>query len=302
MAKAKPILFSVLYVILYTVVQIVVGVALSFTNSGIVDSIQGIFDVTAGGGGQDAINSAMLDAYNQINAFLSTNLGAIVGVASLVSLIFFTLIYRARKKHFFSATLLDARPETRDMWFGLSFGAGFLVVSSLVILALSQIEAFQQQINNYNQVISNPIIEGNLLMTVLGVGIIVPIVEEAMYRGMILGELAKAFPVGVAIAVQGVLFGLMHGNVVQLSFAVPLGVLLGYCVHKTQTLWVGIAAHVAMNTVSVLTASPAMEDFMSSELGSLAYLSLSLMLFSAALAYFIRRKQSPEHVEKDINE
>ena len=297
MGKAKPILYSIFYILLYYIVQIVVGVAMSFSDTGVVDSFQGVFYAAQSGGGQEAIAEAAMHSAEQVAAFLTRNIGQVLGVASLVSLIIFTLIYRARKKHFFSATKIDSRPKARDVWCGLALGPGLLMVSSFIIFALSSIAAYQAGIENYNQMVS-PITEGNLLASLLGVGIIVPVVEEAMFRGMVLGELGKAFPVGAAITIQGVLFGLYHINPVQMSFAIPLGIFLGYCVHKTQSLWVSIATHAAMNSVSLLMVTPELSGYFQSNAGAAVFLFVSLALFAAAVVYFIRRERAPEHEEK----
>ncbi len=72
-------------------------------------------------------------------------------------------------------------------------------------------------------------------------------VEEMIFRGYILHLLlphGKTF----AIMVSAVLFGLMHLYLPQLLYATVGGVLMGYYVVKSGSLWIGIFIH-AMNNL-----------------------------------------------------
>lgn len=82
-------------------------------------------------------------------------------------------------------------------------------------------------------------------------GALVPaMVEEFAFRGVILQPLRK-FGDWFAILVTAVLFGLLHGNMTQMPFAIIAGVALGYCAVVSGSLWVSILIHFLNNLFAV---------------------------------------------------
>ena len=76
-------------------------------------------------------------------------------------------------------------------------------------------------------------------------------VEEFAYRGVVLGLLRK-FGDGFAIITSAILFGMMHGNLVQMPFAFIVGLILGYLVVRTGSLLPSILLHFFNNFYSCL--------------------------------------------------
>ena len=74
---------------------------------------------------------------------------------------------------------------------------------------------------------------------------IAPLVEEAVFRGAVLRWL-EPWGRGFALAVSALLFGLMHGNLVQLPTAVACGLVFGYIAQRFS-LKAAVAAHAANN-------------------------------------------------------
>lgn len=90
-----------------------------------------------------------------------------------------------------------------------------------------------------------------LALYVLSVAVIPPIVEEMMFRGMILQGLRR-FGDGFAVVASAVLFGLYHGNFAQSVFAFLCGLILGFVVVRTNSLLPSILIHAVNNGVSVV--------------------------------------------------
>ena len=70
-------------------------------------------------------------------------------------------------------------------------------------------------------------------------------------RPVILRSLMR-FGAGTAILISAFLFALMHGNVAQIVFAFPLGVLFALFVVRTGNIWITIAIHFLNNLFSSL--------------------------------------------------
>ena len=88
------------------------------------------------------------------------------------------------------------------------------------------------------------------LLSLVSTSIVPALVEEFACRGLILGVLRK-YGDGFAVLVSAILFGLMHGNFDQMPFALMVGLVLGYIVVKTESLWIAVAVHAANNFISV---------------------------------------------------
>ena len=75
------------------------------------------------------------------------------------------------------------------------------------------------------------------------------IVEEFAFRGIVLGSLKK-YGSGYAIIVSAVLFGLMHGNIVQIPFATLLGLVMGYVAVATGSIIPCVIIHFLNNLMA----------------------------------------------------
>lgn len=80
--------------------------------------------------------------------------------------------------------------------------------------------------------------------------LIAPVVEELICRGMIMGTLKSRGKV-FAIACSALLFGLLHGNMLQIPSAAVMGLFLGYLAMEYSIGW-AIALHIGNNALSFL--------------------------------------------------
>lgn len=94
--------------------------------------------------------------------------------------------------------------------------------------------------------------DGVLWVKILTTCVMIPILEETLFRGIIAGQLDLWYGHLTASIVSAILFGAMHFNIVQLIYAVILGVLLGYCFVTTKKLWLCILSHGLLNLTVVL--------------------------------------------------
>ena len=93
-----------------------------------------------------------------------------------------------------------------------------------------------------------------LLPNFVLVCIIAPVLEELLFRKLVLGPL-RAFGDTTAILTSGIAFGLFHQNFEQMFFAAAVGILLGYAYVKTNSLWVPIMIHFMLNFMNGVVPS-----------------------------------------------
>ncbi|MGM9482525.1 lysostaphin resistance A-like protein [Roseateles sp. NT4] len=78
--------------------------------------------------------------------------------------------------------------------------------------------------------------------------LIAPLVEEMLFRGIILRSFLRQYERWPAILGSALLFGLSHMNIYQCVAASVVGLVIGWLYERTRSLWPGILLHAAYNT------------------------------------------------------
>ncbi|WP_346779543.1 CPBP family intramembrane glutamic endopeptidase [Burkholderia sp. Ac-20345] len=84
--------------------------------------------------------------------------------------------------------------------------------------------------------------------------LVAPVLEEMLFRGIMLRSFLRQYPPGTAIAHSAAVFGLAHLNVYQFVLAFGIGLLIGKLYAATRSLLPGILLHAFYNTIVVIVA------------------------------------------------
>lgn len=85
-------------------------------------------------------------------------------------------------------------------------------------------------------------------------GIVAPLAEEMIFRGIVYGAFRRYFPISVAMLITSALFGVYHGNIVQGTYAFVFGFMMVWLYEYFGTFWAAVAVHVIAN-LSTYTVS-----------------------------------------------
>jgi membrane protease YdiL (CAAX protease family) len=131
----------------------------------------------------------------------------------------------------------------------LAFGGWILTLFAIVfwqlIIDSLGIDALTPE-DNVDEVID---FGGNLITTLLVVGIWGPVAEEIFFRGFALAGLRRRFGDRTALILTAALFAVFH---IEPTIYVPIfffGIVLGWIYLRTNSLWPSIFIHVIHNTV-----------------------------------------------------
>lgn len=80
--------------------------------------------------------------------------------------------------------------------------------------------------------------------------VLAPILEELLFRGVLLQGLLHNYRPWVAIGQSAILFGLIHFNPAQSLSAAFGGLLLGWLYYRTRSLWICIIVHALHNLLA----------------------------------------------------
>ena len=84
--------------------------------------------------------------------------------------------------------------------------------------------------------------------------ILIPILEEVVFRGYLFSRLGKAMPAVVAAVISSVVFGLCHGGLVWAIWAGITGLIICVARVKSGSIIPGIVFHIIMNTYGMVVS------------------------------------------------
>lgn len=139
----------------------------------------------------------------------------------------------------------------------------------------------------YEELIGNAGL-GTGIWSIIAAVFLAPIGEECVFRGLTLCYLEKTgAKFWIANLVQALLFGIMHGNIVQGTYAFVLGLLLGQVVNKYKSVFIGILFHMVFNLLGS-TSMP----FLSTDSLVLGIVIRIIGLAAVVLAFVLCSKES----------
>lgn len=94
--------------------------------------------------------------------------------------------------------------------------------------------------------------QAGFVMQVIGLGIIVPAAEEMVYRGLLYSRLKETMKRGWAMFYCAMVFGLFHGNSVQLIYGCAVSVAMCYLYDKYRSVKAPIFGHIVLNMTSLI--------------------------------------------------
>ena len=149
------------------------------------------------------------------------------------------------------------RPESRKL--GLSRGVKFGFVCIFMMYAGNLLGTLVTTVAGllFSTEVMNPLmgyITGdNLTAQVLIVVILAPMLEELIFRRMLIDRMC-IYGGKTAVLLSALLFGLFHGNFSQFFYAFGLGLVFGYIYLNTGRLRYSVIAHMVINFMGSILA------------------------------------------------
>lgn len=107
-------------------------------------------------------------------------------------------------------------------------------------------------------------------------GLISPLAEEIVFRGVIYNRLRRLYNPTIGIVVSGVLFGVFHGNPVQGVYGACLGVMMAYLYERSGSFRIPFLFHAVANLAVYITARFAgIQELLFTPAGCAALLAVS---------------------------
>ncbi|SKA27537.1 CAAX protease self-immunity [Enhydrobacter aerosaccus] len=134
-------------------------------------------------------------------------------------------------------------------WKPVVFGAiGTLVLS----VAVSKIGPEVKGMQAVEELVREP---RAFLSSLLLLGLLAPVVEELIFRGLLYGWIAGRWGTIPAWLVSSIAFAIAHYEPAHILLVLPLGLLFGYLRRRTDSLLPSTVAHIVNNSFAVLAAA-----------------------------------------------
>lgn len=171
-------------------------------------------------------------------------------VFSLILLVIFFFIDKIDLKKNWEAIKREPRKYIAQMFYGflMMFAANF--IANMILMLLGTAETSNNEVAIRSMFNANPLNLGILFMSI---GIMVPIVEEIIYRKVVFTFLEKHLKFKITIVVSALIFAFMHiqGDYIQMIPYTAMGIVLGYVYYKSdRNVLVSSGVHMLNNLYS----------------------------------------------------
>lgn len=140
----------------------------------------------------------------------------------------------------------------------------------------------------------------------LAVAVLAPVIEEFVFRGIILTRLEK-YGKWFAVVGSAIIFGIAHGDIARFAFAFIAGLVFGFLYVKTRNIWVPVIVHFLNNSLAVVQqyASYFLSETESETLNELTlYIPIILGMVCILILLLVWRRKfftlrTPQEVSQD---
>jgi len=281
-----------LYMGVYFVLQIIVTLIISFGYM-LMQTFNYVLNTT--------LNDAEIDSEQFIKNIVSTIIGytpLFIIMSAIGAFFFYILISKIRKKNLFELcefNKISVIEVIDTLLLGISSN-----VLTIVFISFLPIEKLTPEYEELMESING----GNFIITLLGVGIAGPFIEEVVFRGLIYNELKRHMRIMPAVVIQALLFGIYHLNVVQGIYAFLLGIILALALNWTGTIWSSILIHFSFNTFNIAISYFADESYLESTEGTITTaisVLASIVIFGLCTFVLWVNRKSKKQVKEQNN-
>ena len=240
---------------------------------------------------------ALMEFVIQVSNTMYNYLVELTAITSLVSLPFLIWMKKRDAKKEVAMGILQNKRAPLSKYFliaGISipFAVGFNNILTLSNLAEYSI-AYQET--------AEALYTPSLLVQLLCLGVIVPITEEFIFRGLIYKRMRMNSSPMRAIVSSAIFFGVYHGNFVQMIYGTVCGLLLAYLYEKYGSIKAPILGHMLMNIVACVLTDVDAFAWMFVKPARMAIITIVCAALASTMFLFVRDiDEKPEVKEVTI--
>lgn len=224
----------------------------------------------------------------------------IQAVGVVITLPILLLVLRKDRKRRADKGIVEGKRDLAPIW--LAVTAVFGAIAAYAGNGMISLSGLYEVSDSYEEVAS-VFYQGKLAIELICLGILAPIVEEVIFRGLMYKQLTEYVSKRNAVIVSVLLFGLFHGNFLQAIYGVGLGLLMVYVYERMGTLWAPILFHIGANVFGVLLSETEIFSFLYSTAGAMyaSVIICSLLIIGLVWLYEQRNNRRADHAQSMEN-
>ena len=157
------------------------------------------------------------------------------------------LFARDRKLEQKAGVVLPERASLSKYWTVVILGISGCIAATC-LMAMVQLAFYDEQYQQAAQITYS----AGFLVQIIGLGIVIPIAEELMFRGILYKRFRERQGFWYSALWSALLFSFIHSTTTQMIYAFLLGVLLSYLYEKFGSFRAPVVLHILLNTGSVV--------------------------------------------------
>lgn len=129
----------------------------------------------------------------------------------------------------------------------------------------------------------------SLPVQIIVLGILMPMSEELVFRGLLFKRLRERGTYLQSALYSALVFGFMHMNLVQMIYGFVLGMMLAYFYEKYGSVKAPIAAHIAMNLLSVFATKFELLDWLIEDHIRIGFVTVACAFVASTMFVLVQR-------------
>ncbi len=214
------------------------------------------------------------DYSNKLSEFINSNMLLI----TIITFIIFIIIF----KHYYKKYQINYNQKISFKTIMLLILIGTCINTSYNII-MSNVNSIYNFTNAYDK------IEVNILISIICTGILGPILEEFLFRGIIFNKFKNFNKQMTSILLTSFVFAFCHSTFIQILYAFCLSFILIYVYDKYKTIKAPIIVHITSNIVNIFICLLIMKN--------IYILNITLLIISIIVLFIINQKL----IKKDLS-
>ena len=133
----------------------------------------------------------------------------------------------------------------------IGFGIFCFVAGGVVNILWSGILNMLHVSEFFSNQTQEALLHSEMMVQILGLGVLVPVAEELIFRGLIYTRMKCFFSVKISVIFSAALFAIYHGNPIQMIFAFPMAVILAVVYEHGKLFVFPVIFHMGANLTAV---------------------------------------------------
>lgn len=272
-----------------------IGIAISITATMI---FIGMYSASHRAEVMEAYNNqkAMMEIINHVLEITQRYAVGVQGIAAMITILVMAFLYhrdRVREKTY-GAQRNRKAPAVQYIWIIIFAGTLNFVLNNLIMIG--NLSGYSASYEEIAEVFYSP----SLGIQLLCLGILTPTAEELVFRGLMYRRMREDTGFVAAMVYTAMVFGVFHGNLVQMVYGFIMGLMLAYVCEKYGSVAAPITAHIAVNIVSILATYSQIYNWMMGSLLIVGVITVGCAVIAASAFLVIRGiDESPEKGSRD---